>query len=514
MGDNSAVILCRVSSKPQGGQDRWSLPSQRVHNEKYAREQGLTLVHEPWELRERSDDAFDRRQFKEILRFVEEHRVANLLVLDSDRLTRGYRAVVDLDDMLQDFLTIHFTESGETINKNTSADRMALWHMKVAFGRYFIKNLKDKARRTYEYRLDQGLYPSNPPLGFNCHKNHLTPNEKEVPFVRRAFELYDSGMESEFTLAEKLYAEGLRTRKGGKVSVTTLSVLLSNPVLVGYVVWPFTESKYVACQHTKGEKIKGQHEAIIDRALFDRVQARLDQKGHPHPTKDKFYIYRGLMKCGVCHRFMSPYTSGGWKYYYSNHPRGGRCEQTQGVREDKADEKFAEALSRFRFPKDLLDWARAMIKAEHEDTSSTVRIERKKLKDAETRIEGELDRAFTKAVGQLDFDAETVRRGVAKLRERKGQIKAQLDALEKDSGRALDDGLTLLELVQDLPKAYKRASDDQRHRMLRMIFNKVVVTGDRFDFKLNEPFSFLYEMRLENPKDWLLGQDSNLQPSG
>jgi site-specific DNA recombinase len=188
--------------------------------------------------------------------------------------------------------------------------------MKVSFARLYIDDLKRKARRSYEARIDRGLYPSgNAPIGYRCKKNILSPNEEEARFTRRAFELYATGLESEFSLAERLYAEGLRKRKGGKVSVTTLSTLLRNPIVIGHVVWPFDCSLYVEREHHQGEWIKGQHEAIVDRALFDRVQERLAERSHPHPQRGKFYLYRGLLRCGTCGRLMSAYSSKGHTYY-------------------------------------------------------------------------------------------------------------------------------------------------------------------------------------------------------
>ena len=304
MENNSAVIFCRVSTAPQG--DRWSLQTQLEYNQKYAKGKGLRIVHEPWSIVESGYKDKERRQFKGMVGFIRENKVGHLMVLNVERLSRDFRGMVDLDDLTREFLCIHFTESGETIDKDTTGDRRAFWAVKVAFAHLFIDDLKDKARRSYEGRLDQGLYPSgNAPLGYLCKKNILEPNPKEERFVKLAFELYATGMESEFSLSEKLYQTGLRKRKGGQVSVPTLSVLLRNPVVLGYVVWPFEESKYVANEHKLGEWIKGQHKAIIDRAVFDKVQEILGQKTHPHPQRNKFYVYRGLLRCGECERVMS-----------------------------------------------------------------------------------------------------------------------------------------------------------------------------------------------------------------
>ncbi len=46
------------------------------------------------------------------------------------------------------------------------------------------------------------------------------------------------------------------------------------------------------------------------------------------------------------------------------------------------------------------------------------------------------------------------------------------------------------------------------------MFKDAIVKDGKINFIINEPFAALYEIGLGNPKEWLLGQDSNLQPSG
>jgi len=133
MENNSAVIFCRVSTAPQG--DRWSLQTQLEYNQKYAKHKGLHLVHEPWSIVESGYKDKERRQFKGMVDFIRENKVGHLIVLNVERLSRDFRGMVDLDDLTREFLSIHFTESGEVINKSTSGDKRAFWAVKLAFAR-------------------------------------------------------------------------------------------------------------------------------------------------------------------------------------------------------------------------------------------------------------------------------------------------------------------------------------------------------------------------------------------
>ena len=218
MENKTAVIFCRVSTAPQA--ERWSLESQLQFNKKYAKHHALSVIRD-FSIAESGWKDKDRREFYKMLELIEQNDIGNLLVLNVERLTRDYRGMVALDDLIErKGLRIHFTESNEVVDRDSPSDKQTFWAIKVAFARQFIKDLKDKARRSHEIRLDQGLYPSgNPPLGYESKTSHLTPDEKEVPYTQKAFELYATGMESENSVAEKLYEDGLRTRKGRKVGV-------------------------------------------------------------------------------------------------------------------------------------------------------------------------------------------------------------------------------------------------------------------------------------------------------
>jgi len=497
----SAVIFARVSTSPQA--ERWSLESQLQFNRKYAKAHSLHVVQE-FSITESGWKDKDRKDFYKMIGLIEQHNVENLLVLNVERLTRDYRGMCALDDLMEkQGLRIHFTENNEVIDRDSPSHQQTFWAIRVAFARQFIRELKDKARRSCEIRLDQGLYSAgNPPLGYESKKSHLTIVEREVPFVRRAYELYATGLESEFSVADKLYEEGLRTRKGQrKVGVNTISQLLHSPVVLGFVTWPFEESKYVLQKHHKDEWIKGQHEAIIDRPLWDRVQEVLKEKGRPHPQRGEFFLARGLLWCGECGKRMSPYKAKGHVYYASVHPAGSRCPHNTCYREEKVAEEFEKALARFSFSPDLYDWARMMLKATHADNQETTKAERKRLEEEKKRLDGKIETALDEALDEI-FDRATIRKKVEGYRVRLGQINAQLARLDKDKGKFVDDALMVLDLVQDLKGTFEKASPEQRHRLLATVFKSVVVKDGKFTFQVNEPFKALYDMPFGNLKLW------------
>src|SRR6185436_18503954 len=93
------------------------------------------------------------------------------------------------------------------------------------------------------------------------------PDPIIAPRVRTAFELYGSERFSISQLVEEMYARGLRTRRGKKVTKNSLALLLHNPFYTGLIRINRTAELFV-----------GQHKAIVPKPLFDQVQLILQGK--------------------------------------------------------------------------------------------------------------------------------------------------------------------------------------------------------------------------------------------
>ncbi len=142
--------------------------------------------------------------------------------------------------------------------------------------------------------------------------------EDEAKVVRRVFEMYASGKGS-FQIAHILQQEGVKTKTGKKEwDHIAIGRMLKNEKYVGdlttgktYTPDCLTHQK----KYNRGEsaliKLKGHHSesAIIDRKLWDKVQALLKENALDDETKKKHsnrYWCSGKIFCGECgQRFVS-----------------------------------------------------------------------------------------------------------------------------------------------------------------------------------------------------------------
>jgi hypothetical protein len=99
------------------------------------------------------------------------------------------------------------------------------------------------------------------PLGYRVENRKLLIEEAEAATVRMIFERFVT-IGSATVLAKTLAAENVRTRRGKPIDKGFLYKLINNRVYIGEAVH-------------KGRSYPGEHAAIIDRALWDKVHAIL-----------------------------------------------------------------------------------------------------------------------------------------------------------------------------------------------------------------------------------------------
>src|ERR1700686_3129276 len=98
------------------------------------------------------------------------------------------------------------------------------------------------------------------PLGYEVRDRKLVVNEQDAKLVRSIFQRFPK-TGSATILARQLIQEDARNKYGKLIDKGILYKLLNNPVYIGEAVH-------------KGVSYRGEHDAIIDRRIWDRVQAQ------------------------------------------------------------------------------------------------------------------------------------------------------------------------------------------------------------------------------------------------
>ena len=351
---NKAVIYARVSSREQekGG---YSIPAQIELLQEYAKKNNLEIV-EIFREAETARKA-GRKQFNAMLKFLDKNpTVQNLLVEKTDRLQRNFKDYVTLDDYKH--VAIHFVKEGEIISENATRSQKFTHGLKVLLAKDYADNLSEEVRKGQAQKARENIYPSTAPLGYlnadnGSGKRIIIVDEARAPYIKRAFDLYATGSYSELEICNLLYEEGLRSKKGCKVSVKTFERMFKNIFYIG----KFEYSGYI-CENA-------QHEAIIDEHTFNIIQERLSGQSKAK-THDEQFPYQGLMRCPICGGVLSPeLKKGKYIYYHCNdyHKKG--CKAKSYINQNTVDTAIVNILKSFKITKSILDDVLRCIKEVH-----------------------------------------------------------------------------------------------------------------------------------------------------
>ena len=265
------AIYTRKSTEDGLEQDFNSLDAQREACAAYI----LSQTHEGWEgTSELYDDggfsggSMDRPGLKQLLQDVIAGKVDVIVVYKVDRLTRSLADFAKIVDILDEH-DASFVSVTQSFNTTTSMGRLTL-NVLLSFAQFEREVTGERIRDKIAASKKKGMWMGGPvPLGYELGDRKLAINQREAETVRHLFQRYTE-LQSVPQLVEELAAQGYRTkvrpykdgRQIGGVAFRTgaLSQLLKNPIYTGKV------------RH-KDTIYDGEHEAIIDQALFDEVQS-------------------------------------------------------------------------------------------------------------------------------------------------------------------------------------------------------------------------------------------------
>ena len=222
---------------------------------------------EGWvELAEHYDDGgisgatLERPGLKRLITDIEERRVDVVVVYKIDRLSRALMDFAKLIDVF-DRNDVTFVSVTQAFNTTTSMGRLTL-NILLSFAQFEREVIGERIRDKFAASRKRGMWMGGyVPLGYAVKDRKLVINEPEAAIVRMIFERFVE-IGSATAVARALAGEGVRTRKGRLIDKGFLYKLLNNRVYIGDAVH-------------KGTAYPGEHEAIITRAMWDKVHGIL-----------------------------------------------------------------------------------------------------------------------------------------------------------------------------------------------------------------------------------------------
>ena len=156
-----AVVYARVSSKEQE-KEGFSIPAQQKLLKDYASSNGFAITREYVDV-ETAKQA-GRAAFGEMVAYLKAHpSVRVMLVEKTDRLYRNLKDWVTIDELE---VEIHFPKEGVVLSRDSRSSEKFMHGIKVLMAKNYIDNLSEETRKGMTEKAEQGLWPSNAPLGY------------------------------------------------------------------------------------------------------------------------------------------------------------------------------------------------------------------------------------------------------------------------------------------------------------------------------------------------------------
>jgi DNA invertase Pin-like site-specific DNA recombinase len=300
------AVYTRKSSEEGLEQEFNSLDAQREACEAYIASQkpeGWVLVPDRYDDGGISGATLERPALKRLLADIEDRRVDVIVVYKIDRLSR---ALMDFAKLVEVFdrNNVTFVSVTQSFNTTTSMGRLTL-NILLSFAQFEREVIGERIRDKFAASRKKGMWMGGfVPLGYDVKDRKLIVNQAEAATVRMIFEQFIK-IGSATELVRKLRAENVRGKQGKLVDKGYVYKLLNNRVYIGDAVH-------------KGVAYPGEHQAIIERVLWDRVHTVLRESPRKRAANTRAQtpaLLKGLI-FGPTGRAMTPaHTRKGGKLY-------------------------------------------------------------------------------------------------------------------------------------------------------------------------------------------------------
>ncbi|MFZ4816572.1 MAG: recombinase family protein, partial [Phototrophicaceae bacterium] len=487
-----AVIYTRVSSAEQV--EGYSLSAQREVCQRFAEFKNWQVVH-TYEEPGRSGKSDMRPVFQQMMADAKRNHFDVVIVHKLDRFSRRLQDVLSYLSQLND-LGVLFASATEQFDFTTPSGRLTLSIM-GAVAQWYTDNLAEEVRKSAQERHRQGHWNGilsfgySTPARFRDALLNPTLNEAQAslieatleqyphaidtaaipdpihsPGVRLAFELYATGQYGYRAIADRLNAQGylIRNAKGqlGPFGSATIRELLQNRFYLGEVSYIGYGKRGRASKLDRTWQ-PGAQTPIIEQELFDRCQqihqTRLQQYRY-NRAENTVYPLSGLLfdAEGIAWHGQTTH----YRKYIRNFEQARKIQpkpdMLKSVKADDLEYQIYEMFSEIAVTPELINIAREELLGQSKGAT---------VPKAGQNVEGKIAR-----LKDLYVD------GIIDRQEFDVRLKELQDVpllSETPASYNTNDIDLLLAQLANLEDIWKLATNEERHGLLKLFFNRLVL---------------------------------------
>lgn len=300
------AVYTRKSSEEGLEQEFNSLHAQREASEAYIasqRSEGWVLIRDRYDDGGISGGTLERPDLKRLLSDIEDGLVDVVVVYKIDRLSRSLADFAKLVEVF-DRNGVTFVSVTQSFNTTTSMGRLTL-NILLSFAQFEREVTAERIRDKVAASRKKGIWMGGvPPYGYRVQNRKLLVDQESATHVRWIFTRFIE-IGSCTVLAREVGQRGLRTPRGNRIDKKYLYRMLNNRAYIGEAVH-------------KGDNYPGEHNALIDTAMWERVHAILQEsprKRAAHTRAETPALLKGLLYGPDGAAFSPTHTRKGGKLY-------------------------------------------------------------------------------------------------------------------------------------------------------------------------------------------------------
>ena len=502
---SEGVLYLRVSSVRQThtavdiDADGNSIATQREECQALAGRMGVPVVREFVEPGKSAQTIEKRPAFRQLLAYLAENpEIDYVFVYARSRAFRNVEEAILTRKHLRG-LGVKIVSTKENFGDTMEADFMEV--ITDSMNDLQNKRSGEDIKMKMAHKARNGGTVSRAPIGYLNTRvdvegrliNSIALDEQRAPLVRLCFELYATGDYTIEQLAEAAEDHGLRARPAGRwkasrpITKNSLRRILADPYYAGYVYYD-------------GELYDGRHPAIVDQALFDRVQDVLDTRSTVESRQRVLRHYlKGSLRCDRCHQagrirrliYTEAKNRHGNRYGYFL-CRGRQLKECDlpHLPVQQVEEAIVGHYRTLQLDAAYHQQFQAALESALADQQATTRELDRNLRREHAKLSEQEDRLID-ALADGTLSSSKLQQRIADLRRRQHLIEGRF----QQTGQELATGATVLRSVldacRDPQQLYASATDDARGLLNKSFFHALYLSdhGVVADTHLSELFA-------------------------
>lgn len=490
-----------------------SIESQISEMRKVADREGLKVVKIFKETKS-AKRPYIRPVFQEMVSQIQLGKADAILVWKIDRLARN-----SVDEGLVKYLL------QEGIVKNIRAsdrnwfpdDNVLMASVEFGVANQYSRDLSKHVKRGLTAKVEAGYRPSLAPLGYlnslyrEKGKEEILVDKERFPLVRKLFDEMLTGKYSRLELlnvAEKigLTMRPFRNSPTKKMSKTNIYHLVTNSFYYGEFDYP----------QGSGNWYHGNHEPMISKEEYDRIQTLLGREGKPRRLTHKFTYGGCLLKCGGCGASITAelkikkQLNGNvhiYTYYHCTRKINRACCE-KSIEEKELTKQVSSYLQEIEIPQLLHEWSLATLKdmfeSEKKDRNTLLNQKHNEYKDRVSKIDKLMDLKLDGLISDTNFKTK-----LRSLETERDQTKKFIDEIDSRIGSWFKKAEEAFDFAETAKKEFDEGSPEKKRDIVSSLGYNLFLKDRKLNIEWPKLFLVLKKMnseargisnRLEPPK--------------